>query len=170
MKKSALIIALLFLSSHSFAQKENLIREKEVSETIEWLNIKFIEHQFSSDGTTQIHTFKEISEINGVNYLTGIHTQETNKPWRFSRIFIIPIDKINSISFIDMPSNIWMEIRMKNNEDDIILYNEKAEATSVNSYAFMLNNSIDNEKLRPRIKKSIEHLMELYGNKTKEKF
>jgi hypothetical protein len=86
------------------------------------------------------------------------------------RVFAIPIEKINSISFEDKEYNIWINIRMKNHEEAVLTSSDGENWTKVSNLPFIFSKSIDNENLRPRLKKAFEYLMKLYGNKTEEKF
>lgn len=164
------ILLLLLVCVQVYSQDKNQTRIQETEETIEWLNSKFIEHQFESSDTKQIHTFLEVRYVNNLHYLIGQHTQDTEKGWGFSRLFMIPIEKINNITFLDKQHNVWLEIRMKNNEKAIEYTRSGEEWTAVESFAFMLSKTIDQDNLRPRLLNAFKHLMELYGNKSVEKF
>lgn len=148
---------------------ETLDIEKETKETLEWLNSKFTAHQFETDGTKQINFFHSVKEVENIHYLVVMHVQETTKPWGFSRSIFIPINKINNFEFLEKESNYWLEIRMKNSEKAIsIMQDENLKKSE--TVSFILDKSIDDENLRPRITKAITYLMELYGNTKTEKF
>ncbi|TYB72216.1 retropepsin-like aspartic protease family protein [Bizionia myxarmorum] len=149
---------------------ETVDRETETQETIEWINSKFVEHQFESDGTKQVQYFDGVKEIKGNYYLVGTHIQETTKPWGFTRAFFIPLNKINNIEFIEKQSNYWLEVKIKNSEEAILITKGDDNWSKKENIAFMLDKSIDEENLRPRLTKAFEYLMELYGNTKTEKF
>lgn len=150
---------------------ETVDRETETKETIEWINSKFVKHQFESDGTKQVQYFDSVKEIEGTYYLVGTHIQETTQPWGFSRVLLIPINKINSFEFVEKQHNYWLEFKIKNNEEAILISRGNDDKwTKKENIEFMLDKSIDDENLRPRLTKAFEYLMELYGNTKTEKF
>lgn len=168
--KYYLPLLLFFIAIDGFTQTGDINLEKETKETLEWINSKFIEHQFASSDTKQVQSFAEVREISGQYFLMGEHSQETEKMWGFSRVFAIPIKKINSISFIDKEFNVWLEIRMKNNEKVVLETRDGENWTKLDSFAFMLAKSIDKDDLRSRFKEAFKYLMKLYGNDSEEKF
>ncbi|MFL1896017.1 hypothetical protein ACJRPK_09965 [Aquimarina sp. 2-A2] len=168
--KNLLIVLFLIGGLNGFSQNDKSHLEKETKETLDWINSKFIEHQFESSDTKQVQSFKEVKEIDGQSYLIGEHIQDTDKGWGFSRLFFIPIEKINSITFVDKPSNIWLVIRMKENEKAVLEIRHGENWTKLDNFNFILAKSIDHDDLRPRIKKAFNYLMKLYGNNTEEKF
>lgn len=148
---------------------ETVDRETETQETIEWINSKFVEHQFESDGTKQVQHIHSVKKVDDIYYLVFIHIQETTKPWGFSRSIFIPINKINNIEFVEKQYNCWLEINMKNSKKSISIM-KGDDLSKKENIAFMLNKSIDDDNLRPRLTKAFEYLMELYGNTKTEKF
>uniref|UniRef100_UPI0025C61930 retropepsin-like aspartic protease family protein n=1 Tax=Flavobacterium sp. UBA6046 TaxID=1946552 RepID=UPI0025C61930 len=139
--------------------------EEETKKTIDWINNKLIKHQYENDGTRQVQSFKDVKEINGIYCLTGIRIQETTKPWGFSQAFIIPLLKINNVSFEEKQYNYWLTIKMKNAEEAIAITNDGENWNKKDVIDFILNKSIDDEDLRPLILSAIEHLVKLYSNK-----
>lgn len=160
---------LLLYTITGFSQNDGLYLDKETKETIEWLNSKLIEHQFETSKIKHIQYFESVREIKGSYYLMGEQTQHINT-LVMQRVFAIPIEKINSISFEDKEYNIWINIRMKNHEEAVLTSSDGENWTKVSNLPFIFSKSIDNENLRPRLKKAFEYLMKLYGNKTEEKF
>jgi hypothetical protein len=71
---------------------------------------------------------------------------------------------INNISFIEKTFNYWLEIRIKNNEDLIVNIPYSGNNYNSNEASILLNKSIDEENLRPRIQKAFKYLLELFGN------
>lgn len=143
---------------------------KETRETLDWINSKFVEHQFETENTKQIHVLKDVVEIRGNYYLIGFHIQETSMPWGFSQSFVIPIEGINNINYSEKESNIWLEIKMKTGYFIQTNRTGNDEWEEKLSFPFMLSKTIDNDNLRPRFEKAFNYLIELYGNSRNDKF
>jgi len=169
MRKNLLLL-FTFLLSLNISSQVTIKRETETQETIEWINSKFVEHQFESEGTKQVQYFDSVREIKGNYYLAGTHIQETTKPWGFSRAFFIPLNKINNIEFVENQNNYWLEIKIKNSEDAILITKGDDNWSKKENISFMLDKSLDDDNLRLRLTKAFEYLMELYGNTKTEKF
>lgn len=169
MMKYYLNILLYLCTITGFSQNDGLNLDKETKETIEWINSKFIQNQLKTSEVKQINTFKEVRLIKGEYYLMGERIQDYVGIVSH-RIFAIPINKINSISYIDHKSNIWLEIRMKNNEKVILETRDGENWNMLDNISFILSTSIENNSLKSRFKKAFNYLMELYGNESEEKF
>lgn len=169
MMKYYLNFLILLCTITCFSQNDGSNLDKETKETLEWLNSKLIEHQYETSEIKHLQYFESVREIKGSYYLMGEQTQHIRTSV-MQRFFAIPIEKINSISFEDKEYNIWIYIRMKNNEDAVLISSDGENWTKVNNLPLIFSKSIDNENLRPRLKKAFEYLMKLYGNKTEEKF
>lgn len=168
MKKNILI--LFIISNSVFCQEIN--REKEIKETLEWINSKMTEYQYedSTLDLKQLCNFTNVENINNEYYLKGIREQKSTKSWDFKYSFAVPISKINNITFTEKTSNYWLVIKMKNNEKAIIVTEVGRESENRESLVIILSKSIDDEDLKPRLLKAFNHICELYGNKKNEKF
>src|SRR5690606_23757129 len=112
----------LIINDFSFkSNKENIDFDKEVKGTIEWINSKFVKYQYETHDLKQKQNIHSVVDIENEFYLFGVRTQETNNPWAFSKGFLIPLAKINNIDFVEKKSNYWLEIKMKNNEEAIVM-------------------------------------------------
>lgn len=165
--KTIFTFFLLFINFYAISQK--IDRDKETLETIEWINSKVTEYRYEEPDLKQIFLIKNILKEDNEYFIIGVREQVTSKPWAAKYYFKIPISKINSISFSEKKSNYWIEIKMKNNEEAISLYND-SESRKIYQLELMLNKDIDNENLKPRFIKAFYYLLELYGNKKSEKF
>ncbi|WP_010232716.1 hypothetical protein [Gillisia marina] len=173
MKKVLLILFFIILQENLIAQ--NIDTEKETLETIEWLNSKFVEFKYNTHEVEQVFLINDIREFDNELYLSGVKQQNTDNPLAaFKAIFGIPILKINSIRFEEKTNNYWAIISMKNEQESILLFNGEGDGNLIGKYkdiAIIMDKAIDNEKLRPRIIKAFNYLIELHGNnKIEEKF
>lgn len=162
------LICILFLSLNSYSQKLNL--EKESIETIEWLNSKFIQYQYETVDVKQIFYIDRIEQIGSEYFLSCVREQRMDDPLAFRYTVKIPISKINSIAFTEKKVNYWIEIKMKYDEKAIMIFSSSGRKENLSGIEIMLNKSIDEENLKPRILKGFNYLLELYGYKNSEKF
>jgi len=126
-----------------------------------------VQYQFESNDVKQLQNIHSILEIENEYYLFGVRTQETTKPWGFSKGFLIPLSKINNIDFNEKQYNYWLEIKMKENEKAIVMIDGDDNRDYIDRLEFMLDKSIDNENLRPKLKKAFEYIVNLYSDYSK---
>lgn len=143
--------------------------EKEAKGTIEWINSKFVKYQYEtydSDNYEIKHkaNIKKIVKAKGEFFLFGTLSQKTRyKAHSFVAEFLIPINEINNIDFLEKKSTYWLEIKMKNNAQSIITkfdYDDKI--THNDKITFLLDKSIDRENLKPKLKRVFEYIVGLY--------
>src|SRR5690606_1232848 len=104
-----------------------------------------------------------------VYYFVGRRIQETKNVFAyFDRPFIIPIGKINNIDFVEKQANYWLEIKIKSLERAIVEQNSKKEKEYTNKIQFILDKSIDEQNIRPRLISAFEYLINLYLKKKSE--
>lgn len=168
--KKILFFCLILFNTNTIAQE--IDQTKETKETIDWLNSKFVEYKFEEPGIEQVFLIDDVKIINNEYYLTGRKEQNTNNPLAaYKSIFAIPISKINSIRFEEYKSTYWIVIRTKNGENAILAFSsEGKDLGKKRDIEIILNKSIDQDNLQPRILKAFNHLLALYGNIPEEKF
>jgi len=150
--------------------------EKEVKSTIEWINSKFVKYQYEtydSDNYEIKHkaNIKKIVKAKGQVFLFGTVSQKTRyKAHSFVATFLIPINEINNIDFIEKKSSYWLKIKMKNNVQSIITkfdYDDNMTLNDkTNEITFLLDKSIDKENLKPKLKRAFEYIIDLYKKKS----
>ncbi|PWK16766.1 retropepsin-like aspartic protease [Xanthomarina spongicola] len=160
----------LIINDFSFkSNKDNIDFDKEVEGTIEWINSVFVKYQYEEPDLKQKQNIHSVVEIENQFYLFGVRTQETSKPWAFSKGFLIPLAKINNIDFSEKKSNYWLEVKLKNNEEAIVMIDGNDKKDYIDRLEFMLDKSIDNESLMPKLKNALEYIIELYNEKPPNK-
>ena len=157
----------LIINDFSYkSKKDNIDFDKEIKGTIEWINSVFVKYQYEDTDLIQKQNIHSVVEIENQFYLFGVRTQETSKPWAFSKGFLIPLAKINNIDYSEKKSNYWLEVKMKNNEEAIVMIDGNDKKDYIEKLEFMLDKSIDNENLRPKLKNALEYIIKLYNNKS----
>jgi antitoxin component YwqK of YwqJK toxin-antitoxin module len=158
----------LIINDFSFkGKKDNIDLDKEIKGTIEWINSVFVKYQYEEPDLIQKQNIHSVMEIENEFYLFGVRTQETSKPWAFSKGFLIPLTKINNIDFSEKKHNYWLEVKMKNNEEAIVMIDGNDKKDYIDKIEFMLDKSIQQESLLPKLKNALEYIIELYKNKPK---
>tara|TARA_R100000935_G_scaffold2360_1_gene6635 strand:+ start:144 stop:1922 length:1779 start_codon:yes stop_codon:yes gene_type:complete len=156
----------LIINDFSFkSNKDNIDLDKEIKGTIEWINSVFVKYQYEEPDLIQKQNIHSVVEIENQFFLFGVRTQETSKPWAFSKGFLIPLAKINNIDYSEKKSNYWLEVKMKNNEEAIVMIDGNDKKDYIDRLEFMLDKSIDNESLRPKLKNALEYIIDLYNDK-----
>ena len=156
----------LIINDFSFkSNKDNIDFDKEIKGTIDWINSIFVKYQYEKPDLIQKQNIHSVVEIENQFYLFGVRTQETSKPWAFSKGFLIPLSKINNIDYSEKKFNYWLEVKMKNNEESIVMIDGNDKKDYIDKLVFMLDKSIDNESLRPKLKNALEYIIELYNDK-----
>jgi clan AA aspartic protease (TIGR02281 family) len=156
----------LIINDFSFkSNKDNIDFDKEIKGTIDWINSIFVKYQYEEPDLIQKQNIHSVVEIENQFYLFGVRTQETSKPWAFSKGFLIPLSKINNIDYSEEKFNYWLEVKMKNNEESIVMIDGNDKKDYIDKLVFMLDKSIDNESLRPKLKNALEYIIELYNDK-----
>ena len=157
----------LIINDFSYkSKKDNIDFDKEIEGTIEWINSVFVKYQYEDTDLIQKQNIHSVVEIENQFYLFGVRTQETSKPWAYSKGFLIPLSKINNIDYSEKKFNYWLEVKMKNNEEAIVMIDGNDKKDYIEKLEFMLDKSIDNESLRPKLKNALEYIVELYKDKS----
>ena len=160
----------LIINDFSYkSKKDNVDFDKEIKGTIEWINSVFVKYQYEDTDLIQKQNIHSVVEIENQFYLFGVRTQETSKPWAYSKGFLIPLSKINNIDYSEKKFNYWLEVKMKNNEEAIVMIDGNDKKDYIDKLEFMLDKSIDNESLRPKLKNALEYIIELYKDKSSNK-
>jgi hypothetical protein len=163
--KHILFILILFTPFICFSQKQD--REKEMRETISWINNKL-----RDKGVNQNYLFQEIVYVKGepILYLVespGICSDKYD-------IVQIPIKKIKHIRFVEQTNQTHeylLYFETKNSEEIIWYQNEDKSCGQIGDYSFIvLWGSIEQDDLILRLQNAFSHLMKLYDNDGVEKF
>jgi hypothetical protein len=165
MKCFLTFILILIVNSTFYAQ--DVDRDKEMRETINWLNKQLRDHI-----SRQKYVFKDIVFVNGepIMYVQKSHGTCTNT----EEIEQIPINKIKPIRYEEIvyPRNYFnIYFETKNGEEIIWYQNDDKSCGQIGDYTFLtLSSSIKEDNLLNRFNDAILYLMNLYGNDGKEKF
>ncbi|WP_418637509.1 TIGR02281 family clan AA aspartic protease [Winogradskyella sp.] len=156
----------LIINDFSNIESSNSIDlNKETQSTIEWINSQFVKHRYETKDSKQKQNIISVKEIEDKFYLYGIRHQDTQQAWGFKQEFLIPLDKINNIDFEEKKYNYWLIIKIKNNEEAITVLQNKKSTYYYDNLGFIFNKSIDNENLKPKIKRAFEYIVALYNSK-----
>ncbi|NLP59315.1 retropepsin-like aspartic protease [Lutibacter sp. B1] len=166
----------LIINDFSFKKnKENVDFDKEIKETIDWINSIFVKYQFetldsNNDAIKHKANIKEIIRIKEIDYIHCFLSQETSRSYAsFKAQYLIPVNKINSIHFNNRTSNYNLAIRIKNNEKSIITQFDYKDGVTLNDVTdecgFVLDKSIDEKNLKPKLKNAFEYIIDLYKSK-----
>jgi hypothetical protein len=163
--KHILFILILLTQSMCFSQKQD--REKEMRETISWINNKI-----RNKGLDRNYLFQEIVFVKGEPILhlkqsPGICTDK-------DEIVQIPIKKIKKIRFVEQISSdhsYHLYFETKNSEEIIWFQSEDKTCGQIDDHDFIiLWGIIDQDDLILRLQNAFSYLMELYDNDGVEKF
>lgn len=137
--------------------------DDETKKTIEWINYHFVKYQYETNDVSQKQVIYGVEEVDGIFYLVGRRVQETSNVFAyFNRPFIIPLNKINNVGFVEKQYNYWLEIKMKNYEKAIVEENSKKEREYTDKIGFILSKSLDEQNIRPKLIRAFEYLIKLY--------
>ncbi|GAA4059224.1 hypothetical protein [Flavobacterium chungnamense] len=159
--KHILVTLILLTQFICFSQKQD--REKEMRETISWINNKL-----RDKGVDQNFLFQEIVYVKGepILYLVqspGICSDKCD-------IVQIPIKKIKHIRFAEATNHL-LYFETKNSEEIIWYQSEDKSCGQIGDYTFIeLWGSIEQNNLILRLQNAFSYLMELYDNDGVEKF
>lgn len=163
--KHILFIFMLFTPFICFSQKQDI--EKEMRETISWINNKI-----RDKGVDKDYLFQEIIFLKGepILYLKQSPGICTDK----DEIVQIPIKKIKKIRFFEQKSSVHtykLYFETKNSEEIIWFQSEDKTCGQIDDYHFIiLWGSIEQDDLILRLQNAFSHLMKLYDNDGVEKF
>lgn len=161
--KYTLILFLCFTINN--VNSQNLERDKEMRETINW-----IDKQFRDNSLRKNYKFNEIIYINNEPILSVIKTPGTCDE---DEIAQIPIKKIKPVRFVESiePHEYTIFFETKNGEEVIWYQSKDKSCGQIGDHTFFyLNESIEKDNLMPRLKEAFLYLMKLYGNDGKDKF
>lgn len=160
--------------------------EKELTETVEWLNQKIQEYQFN--GKFKVEYFLSLEKQKGDFYIKILQDfYLSGKKLTSKSTSYIPINEISNIYFskrgydfdTEDKKGYILKITMKNDNHKIIeettsyFMRESTKSETKNYYVINLERSIDKEDLQDRMNKAFDYLKELTQTKikeTKEKF
>lgn len=180
MRKTIILITILF-SLNSLSQTSENNRITEIKETINWLNLKIKEHQFSDKKIKLEYDLELVVQKNKCFLQVEQYSYWPIKLVAKSKS-LIPLNEINPIFFEnrgydkDAKYGYSLIINIKNENHSIqeqnLIYslgnNEKVEAIS--EVSIQLNKSIDNENLRERFKNAFNNLIEQTQKSVENKF
>ena len=161
------ILILLCILSLNLTNAQNIDRDKEMRETISWINKQFRKHSIN-----QFYVFKEVIFIKNEPFLLVVKSPGTCT--EMDEIERIPIKKIKPIRFektLSPEIKYEMYFETKNGEEVIWYQSEDKTCGQIGDYTFLqLNETIENDDILNRLKNAFNYLMELYNNDGKEKF
>lgn len=163
--KRILFILILFTSFICFSQKQD--REKEMRETISWINNKIRDKGVDRDYLFQEIIFVEGEPILRCKQSPGLCTDKYE-------IVQIPIKKIKPIRFVKQVSSensYHLYFETKNSEEIIWFQSEDKTCGQIDDHDFIvLWGSIEQDDLILRFQNAFSYLMKLYDNDGVEKF
>ena len=163
--KHILFILILFTPFICFSQKQD--REREMRETISWINNKL-----RNEGVNRNYLFQEIVYVKGepILYLEQSPGICSDK----NEIVQIPIKKIKHIRFVELigkTHEYHLYFETKNSEEIIWFQSEDKSCGQIGDNDFIeLWGSIEKDGLILRLQNAFSHLMKLYDNDGVEKF
>ena len=161
------IFLFTLLAINLSVNSQNLNRDNEMKETINWINKQFRDNSFHKK-----YTFKEIEFVNNEPILFVVKTPGSCSD--SEELEQIPIRKIKQVRFEEYiePDNYYnIYFETKNGEEIVWYQSEDKNCGQIGDYTFLyLNKSIENDNLIKRLKDAFYYLMKLYDNDGKEKF
>lgn len=172
----------IFLAFNSYSQNV----EKEIKETISWLNDKVQIFQINGKIKAEYElNFEKLDNDFYIKIHQDFYTFGKDKGITEKSLAYIPIKEIGNIEFKNRGYKWQTEeergyilfIYIKNDNHKILketttyfMGKESKSSKKENYYVINLKRTIDNENLRERIKKSFDYLKEITTEKKTEKF
>lgn len=128
-------------------------------ETQDWIKEKIELYAFD-DGRTM---HKYIITYSG-DKLFLHHTLDLDIGGHVSSITIVPLKELMPITFSEKTNTIWLRLKLKGGLNNIVKNTTSLGKTSrTSSVDIILSKNIDDDELRPRLKKAFNHLIVLSG-------